>query len=50
MASKAKTIGNPEPPAKIAIDEGEALLDPTREQEIRNCAHEIYLQRDTAWL
>ena len=41
---KAKTIGNTEPRAKI-IEEGEALLDPTREQEIRNCTHEIYLQR-----
>ncbi len=45
MASKAKTIGNTEPRAKIAIEEGEALLDPTREQEIRNRAYEIYLQR-----
>ena len=45
MASKAKTIGSTEPRAKTAIEEGEALLDPTREQEIRNLAYEIYLQR-----
>jgi hypothetical protein len=47
MASKPKTIGSTEPRAKTAIDEGEALLDPTREQEIRNRAYEIYLQRGT---
>ncbi len=45
MASKAKTIGSTEPRAKTAIEEGEALLDPTREKEIRNRAYEIYLQR-----
>jgi len=45
MASKAKTIGSTEPRAKTAIEEREALLDPTHEQEIRNRAYEIYLQR-----
>ncbi len=38
MASKAKS-------AETAIEEGEALLDTTREQEIRDRAYEIYLQR-----
>ena len=45
MASKAKTIRSTEPRAKTAIAKGEALLDPTREEEIRNRAYEIYLQR-----
>ena len=45
MASKPKTIGSTEPRAETAIEEGEALLDSTREQEIRNRAYEIYLQR-----
>ena len=45
MASKAKTIGGAEPRAKTAIEEGEVLLGPRREQEIRNRAYEIYLQR-----
>ena len=45
MASKAKTIGVTEPRAETAIEEGEALLDSTREQEIRDRAYEIYLQR-----
>lgn len=38
MASKAKT-------AETANEDGEALRDSTREQEIRNRAYEIYLQR-----
>jgi hypothetical protein len=37
MSSKAK--------AETAIEGGEALLDSTREQEIRDRAYEIYLER-----
>ena len=46
MASKAKKIGSTEPTlAETAVEEREGLLDSTREQEIRNRAYEIYLQR-----
>ena len=46
MASKAKTIGSTEPTQpKTAVEEREVLLHSTREQEIRNRAYEIYLQR-----
>jgi hypothetical protein len=46
MASKAKTIASTAPtlPATGAA-ESEQLLQSTREQEIRNRAYEIYLQR-----
>ena len=43
MASKAKTLGRTE--AEIAVEEREVLLDSMREQEIRDRAYEIYLQR-----
>jgi hypothetical protein len=46
MASKAKTIGSTDstqPGTPVA--ERERLLQSTREQEIRNRAYEIYLQR-----
>jgi Protein of unknown function (DUF2934) len=45
MASKAKMIGSTEPQAETAVEEREGLLDSTREQEIRDRAYEIYLQR-----
>jgi hypothetical protein len=46
MASKAKTIGSADPTQPgTAVGEREPLLQSTREQEIRNRAHEIYLQR-----
>jgi hypothetical protein len=46
MASKAKLIGSTEPAqAETAAEEREGSLDETREQEIRNRAYEIYLQR-----
>ena len=46
MASKAKLIGSTEPmQTETAAEEREGLLDQTREQEIRNRAYEIYLQR-----
>ncbi len=46
MGSKAKMIGSTEPTqAETAVEEREGLLDSTREQEIRNRAYEIYLQR-----
>jgi hypothetical protein len=46
MASKAKTIaGTDRTQRKKAAQEREELLDSTREQEIRNRAYEIYLQR-----
>ena len=46
MASKAKLIGSTDPmQTETAAEEREALLDQTREQEIRNRAYEIYLQR-----
>ena len=46
MASKAKTIGstNPTQPG-TSVEERELLPQSTREQEIRNRAYEIYLQR-----
>ena len=46
MASKAKLIGSTEPmQTETAAEGSEGLLDQTREQEIRNRAYEIYLQR-----
>ena len=46
MASKPKLIGSTEPmQTETAAEEREGLLDQTREQEIRNRAYEIYLQR-----
>ena len=46
MASKAKTIGSTGPTQPgTALEERERLLPSTREQEIRNRAYEIYLQR-----
>ena len=46
MASKAKTIGSTDPTQpSTAVEERERLLHSTREQEIRNRAYEIYLQR-----
>ena len=46
MASKAKTIGSTDrTKAGTAVEERERLLQSTREQEIRNRAYEIYLQR-----
>ncbi len=46
MASKAKTIGSTDPTQPDpAVEERESLLQSTHEQEIRNRAYEIYLQR-----
>ena len=46
MASKAKTIGSTDPTQPgTAVEERERLMQSTREQEIRNRAYEIYLQR-----
>ena len=46
MASKAKLIGSTEPmQTETAAEERDGSLDQTREQEIRNRAYEIYLQR-----
>ena len=46
MASKAKTIGSTDSTQPgTAVEERERLLQSTREQEIRNRAYEIYLQR-----
>ena len=46
MASKTKIIRSTKPtPAETAIEERQGLLDSTREQEIRDRAYEIYLQR-----
>jgi hypothetical protein len=46
MASKAKTIGSTGPAQPdVAVEERARLLQLTREQEIRNRAYEIYLQR-----
>jgi hypothetical protein len=46
MVSKAKIIGSTGPSqAETAVEEGEGLPHSTREQEIRNRAYEIYLQR-----
>ena len=46
MASKPKTIGSTDPTQpRTAVEESERLLQSTPEQEIRNRAYEIYLQR-----
>ena len=46
MASKARTIGSTDPTQpSTPVEERERLLQSTREQEIRNRAYEIYLQR-----
>jgi hypothetical protein len=46
MASKAKTIGSTDSTQLgSAVEERERLLQSTREQEIRDRAYEIYLQR-----
>ena len=46
MASKAKTIGSTDPTQPgTAVEERERLLQSTLEQEIRNRAYELYLQR-----
>jgi hypothetical protein len=46
MASKAKTIASTAPTQPgTAVGERERLQQSTREQEIRNRAYEIYLQR-----
>jgi Protein of unknown function (DUF2934) len=46
MKSKAKIIGSAEPtPAETAVEERQDLLDSAGEEEIRNRAYEIYLQR-----
>jgi Protein of unknown function (DUF2934) len=46
MASKARTIGSTDPTQPgTAVEGRERLLHSTREQEIRNRAYEIYLQR-----
>ena len=44
MASKAKTIGSGDPTQPGTVVE-EKLLQSAREQEIRNRAYDIYLQR-----
>jgi Protein of unknown function (DUF2934) len=46
MESKAKTIGSTDPKQPgTAVEESERLLQSTHEQEIRNRAYAIYLQR-----
>ena len=46
MASKAKTTGSTDPTQPgTAVEESKQLLQSTPEQEIRNRAYEIYLQR-----
>ena len=46
MASKAKTIGSTDATQPgTTVEERERLPQSTRDQEIRNRAHEIYLQR-----
>ena len=46
MASKAAIIGGADPTEPdTAAEEREGLLHSSREQEIRNRAYEIYLQR-----
>jgi hypothetical protein len=46
MASKAKMIGSTEATQPVtAVEERDALLRSTRDQEIRNRAYEIYQQR-----
>ena len=44
MASKAGKIGSTER-TETAVEEKEELLDSTRNQQIRDRAYEIYLQR-----
>ena len=46
MAPKVKTIGSTDSTQPgTAVEERERLLRSTRDQEIRNRAYEIYLQR-----
>ena len=46
MTSKAKTIGSTDPAQlRAAVEKRERLLQSTPEQEIRNRAYEIYLER-----
>jgi hypothetical protein len=46
MASKAKTIGSTDSTQPgMAVEERERLLHSTGQQEIRDRAYEIYLQR-----
>ena len=45
MASKAKMIGSTEATQPETVEERERLRRSTREEEIRNRAYEIYLQR-----
>jgi hypothetical protein len=46
MASKARTIGSTDfTQPSTAVEKRERLLQSTREQEIRNRAYEIHLQR-----
>ena len=46
MASKAKLVGRTDPTqSDTAVGERERVLHSSREQEIRNRAYEIYLQR-----
>jgi hypothetical protein len=46
MASIAKIVGRTDPTQpETAVEEREGLLHSTREQEMRNRAYEIYLQR-----
>jgi Protein of unknown function (DUF2934) len=46
MTSKAKTIGRTDPAQPgTAVEERERLEQSTREQEIRDRAYEIHLQR-----
>jgi hypothetical protein len=52
MASKAETIGSTDSTQPgTAVEQGERLVHSTGEQEIRDRAYEIYLQRGgTTWL
>jgi hypothetical protein len=46
MASKAKIVDRTDPTQpETAVEEREGFLHSTREQEIRNRAYEIYVQR-----
>ena len=46
MASSAKIVDRTDPTqSETAVEEREGLLHSTREQEMRNRAYEIYLQR-----
>ena len=45
MASKAKMVSSTDPTQSETSVESEGLPHATREQEIRNRAYEIYLQR-----